>query len=315
MTRPCTDFVVLNTGYKMPVLGFGTFQKGHDAGYKGILTALKAGYRHIDTAAVYGTEEDVGRAVRDSGIPREEIFITTKLGNGDHRDPFAALNRSLETLGLDYVDLYLMHWPVALANKNVNPFSKEGIQQVDFGWNHVKTWELMQELPKTGKVRSIGVSNYDTVHYKQLLDAPTTNIIPAVNQVEAHPYLPETKLLRASQKKGIVLTAYSPLGSADLSVLEDNDIAKLAKKYSANPAQITLSWQIQRGFAAIPKSSTPSRIESNFQVVNLAPEDMETMNSIYKKHHQRRFRYAWPVKMYHDDDEWYDGNPPPSLGD
>lgn len=311
MNRACSDVVALNTGYKMPVLGFGTFQKGHDAGYRGILTALKTGYRHIDTAAVYGTEEDVGRAVRDCGIPREQIFITTKLSNADQRDPLTALNRSLERLGLDYVDLYLMHWPVALANKELNPFSKEGIQQVDFDWSHIKTWELMQELPKTSKVRSIGVSNYDTVYYQQLLDAPTTKIVPAVNQVEAHPYLPETKLLKCSQEKGIVLTAYSPLGSADLSVLEDDDIGKLAKKYSANPAQITLSWHIQRGFAAIPKSSTPSRIESNFQLVKLSPDDMEIMDNLHKKCHRRRFRYPWPVKMHHDDDDWYDGNPPP----
>lgn len=313
-TTACTDTVKLNSGYDMPMLGLGTFLSTNDAGYKAILHALKVGYRHLDTATLYENEAEVGRAIRDSGIPREEIFLTTKLNNTDHRDPAKALDKSLELLGLDYVDLYLMHWPVPVKNngKDLLPRNAEGKRDTDFEWSHVQTWELMQELPKTGKCKSIGVSNYNTVLYNELLNAPSTKILPAVNQVEFHPYLPEFKLVEASKKLGIVLTAYCPLGSTDGNVLADEDIVKIAEKHNVTPAQVILSWDLARGVTTIPKSSNPARLEVNIKTIRLDPQDVELINNLYKKQHVRLVRHDWSCKMHHDDD-WYDGNPPPSL--
>jgi glycerol 2-dehydrogenase (NADP+) len=313
MATICKETVKLNSGYEMPMLGLGTFRASNDDGYKAILHALKIGYRHLDTASMYENEKEVGQAIKDSNVPREEIFLTTKLNNRDHRHPAQALDESLQRLGVDYVDLYLMHWPVPLKDRGteVIPRDADGYRDTDFEWSHIKTWELMQELPKSGKVRTIGVSNYDTVLYDELLNAPTTKVTPAVNQVELHPYLPEFKLVEVSREKGIVLTAYCPLGAAEVPVIQDEDVVRLAEKYNVTPAQVVLSWDIQRGVVAIPKSATPSRLESNLKTIKLAPEDLEIVSNLYKKQHFRRCRFDWRVKMHHDDDEWYDGNPPP----
>lgn len=299
--------IKLNTGYNIPIIGLGTLKASDDTGYRAILHALKTGYRHIDTARVYQNEEEVGRAIKDSGVPREEIFLTTKLTNRDHRNPADALDASLNRLGTDYVDLYLMHWPIPLnsANPQLLPRTSDGKFDVDFEWNHIQTWELMQKLLDTGKVRSLGVSNYNTVLYKELLDAPTTKVVPAVNQVELHPYLPEFKLVEESKRLGIVLTAYSPLGGSGLSILSDEDIVNVAEKYNVTPAQVVISWDIQRGVTVIPKSSKPSRIDTNFQPIELSSQDIDIIQNLYKKRHHRIYRYDWGVKMYHDDDDWY----------
>ncbi|ANB11207.1 trifunctional aldehyde reductase/carbonyl reductase (NADPH)/glucose 1-dehydrogenase (NADP(+)) YPR1 [Sugiyamaella lignohabitans] len=287
--------VTLNDGSKLPVVGYGTYAVTDETnGYDALLEALKKGYRHIDTAFIYNNEEVVGKAVKDSGIPRDEIFIVTKIWNNDHQDPAHALERSLRLMELDYVDLLLIHWPV--------PQKAEGGETVvDKEWSHVKTWQLLQELPRE-KVRSIGVSNYDTVLLEELLNAPSTKVLPSVNQVELHPYLPQDKLRDYCQKKKIVLEAYCPLGSG-AKLLENPLLKELAEKYEATPAQIALSWGISRGYVVLTKSSTPSRIESNIQTVELSPEDITKITNLSKTHPHRIVVPTWAKGVtFHDDD-------------
>ncbi|ANB11046.1 trifunctional aldehyde reductase/carbonyl reductase (NADPH)/glucose 1-dehydrogenase (NADP(+)) YPR1 [Sugiyamaella lignohabitans] len=291
-----TSTATLNDGNKIPYVGFGTWQVNDETdGYDALIYALKHGYRHIDTAFAYKNEAVVGKAVRDSGIPREEIFVVSKLWGKDHRDPAAALDKSLKLLGLDYVDLYLMHWPVPF--KNI-----EDKDEIDEDWNHVKTWELMQKLPKS-KVKSIGVSNYDTALLEELSKAPTTTVVPVINQVELHPYLAQDKLRDYCNEHKIVLEAYCPLGKGT-KLLEEPIVVELAEKYKVSPGQIALSWGIARGYVVIPKSSTPSRIEANLHTVKLSKEDEEKLTSLSKTNPQRRVRPGWKTKILFNDDDF-----------
>ncbi|KAJ9098853.1 hypothetical protein QFC20_005860 [Naganishia adeliensis] len=242
--------------------------------------ALKVGYRHIDTAYGYGNEQAVGKAVRDSGIPREEIFVTTKLTNEHHGLVQHGFNESLKALGIGYIDLYLMHWP-----QGNNPKTGETIpygQSPTF----VETWREMEKLLDTGKVRSIGVSNFSAKNLEILLKE--TTIVPAVNQVEAHPYLPQASLDAYCREKGIALTAYCPLGQPrgpDLSpVLTDPVTKRLAKKYGKPEGSVLISWCIQRGnWSTVPKTVNPKRMKDNLEVFKLDQEDFDALSRVHEE--------------------------------
>lgn len=248
----------LNSGLEMPVFGLGVFRsKDGDETYNAVRWALEAGYRHIDTAAAYGNEASVGRALKDSGIARDEIFVTTKLWNAEIRanNEEAALAASLEKLDTDYVDLYLVHWPVR---------EDEG---------YLRVWEKMEKFNKEGRARSIGISNYNVHHIESLLKI--ANVVPAVNQLECHPQLAQMELDQYCASKGIAFEAWSPLGGGKL--LADPTLGEIAQKYGKTTAQIILRWDLQRDFITIPKSINKDRIIANAQVFDfeLSGEDMQ----------------------------------------
>ncbi|CAN3377091.1 hypothetical protein DIURU_002092 [Diutina rugosa] len=295
----------LNNGVKIPVIGLGTWQSTPDEVYNAVTEALAVGYRHIDTAFAYGNEEPIGRAIRDSVIPRNELFVTTKLWSTHHHDPAKALDISLKNLGLDYVDLYLVHWPVAM-NPNGNdpkfPSRPDGTRDVDESTNFVETWAKMQQLdPK--KVRAIGVSNMSISNLEKLLSAPSTKVVPVVNQVELHPLLPQPNLLKWCQDHKIYLEAYSPLGSTDSPLLSNPTIVELAEKYQVPPATVLISWAIWRKTIVLPKSVTPARIKSNFNVVHLSEADGNIIDKVAHEYGTKRFiNPDWGVKIFDDAD-------------
>lgn len=248
----------LNNGRDIPILGLGTWQgRGKDV-EKAVLHALKIGYRHIDTAAIYGNEVEVGNAIRKSGIPREEIFLTTKLWNDDHADVEKAFNESLKKLGLDYVDLYLMHWPV-----------KE----------RLKSWKVMERLCKEGKCKAIGISNFTIKHMEEFL--PECSIRPAVNQFELNPYLNQKELVKFCKDNDILVEAYCPLTRGQK--LDDIPLVEIAKRYSKTTAQILIRWCIEQDIVVIPKSTTTARIKENSDVFDfsLDDDDMKIMDSFH----------------------------------
>lgn len=261
-----TDTTQLNNGVHMPWLGLGVWQvaEGQEV-IQSVAYALKHGYRSIDTAAGYQNEAGVGEAVRESGIPREQLFITTKLANRDqgYESTLRAFEDSRSKLGLDYIDLYLIHWP-----------GKDKFQE---------TWRAFEKLYKEGLIRAIGVSNFKVHHLERL--AESSDIVPAVNQVEFHPLLQQQELLSYCRQKGIQLEAWSPLmqGHLDLPLIAD-----LAQKYGKTPAQIILRWDLQLGVVTIPKSVREARIQENAGVFDftLSDEDMQAIGSLNQ---DRRF--------------------------
>jgi len=251
----------LSSGTEIPVLGLGVFQT--PAGrvtQEAVKFALKVGYRHIDTASLYGNEEDVGRGVRDSGVPREQVFVTTKLWNSDHGydSALSACDKSLRRLGLGYVDLYLIHWPVPELR--------------------AETWRALVELKRRGSCRAIGVSNYTVRHLQELLGS--SDVTPAVNQVEFNPFLYQKELLRFCDGKGIQLEAYSPLTRGHK--LDHPVVLAVAKKYSKSPAQVMIRWGLQHGLVVIPKSTHPERIKENSEVFDfeISPADTSKLDSL-----------------------------------
>ncbi|MBP9762547.1 aldo/keto reductase [Patescibacteria group bacterium] len=249
----------LNNGLEMPALGLGVYQipKGLQT-EQAVLWALEAGYRHIDTASFYGNEADVGRAIRKSGIQREEIFVTTKLWPTDFWRAEAAFQASLEKLGFEYLDLYLIHWPLPI------------------GKGHA--WNVLERLYKRGVVKAIGVSNYSIRDLTQLLK--TADVLPTVNQVEFSPFLYRKELLDYCQSQHIQLEAYSPLTRGKR--LYDPAIDQLAKRYQKTPAQLMISWSLQHGLVVIPKSSNQARIKENAQVFDfeISQTDMEYLDGL-----------------------------------
>jgi len=264
----------LNTGDKMPGIGLGTWQSKPNEVREAVKNALQLGYRHIDTALAYGNEAEVGDGIKDSGVPRNEIWLTTKLDNPWHKRVPEGIASSLKDLKTDYVDLYLMHWPCSTDPDDLKKHYPD--------WTFLDTWREMQKLVGTGKVRNIGVSNFDQENLEKLLAHPDTKIVPAVNQIELHPNHPSTKLIKFNQSKGIHSTAYSCLGSTDSPLYKDKTLLDLAEKKGKTPQQVMLQWGLQRGTSVIPKSVSKNRIEANFQLDGweLNDEEMEKVSNL-----------------------------------
>ncbi|MFD1662371.1 aldo/keto reductase [Streptomyces caeni] len=255
--------IILNNGVEMPQLGFGVWQVPDGEAESAVATALEAGYRSIDTAAIYGNEEGVGKAVAASGIPREDLFVTTKLWNSDHGYDSAlrAFDASLAKLGLEYVDLYLIHWPLPSRGR------------------FVETYKAFEKIHADGRAKAIGVSNFLPEHLERLIDA--TSVIPAVNQIELHPHLQQPAAREYHAEQGIATEAWSPLGQGK-GLLEVPAIVAIAQKHGRSPAQVVLRWHLQLGTIVIPKSVTPSRIRENIQVFDfsLDTEDMAAISAL-----------------------------------
>ncbi|KAF7554989.1 hypothetical protein G7Z17_g2524 [Cylindrodendrum hubeiense] len=294
----------LNNGIKVPGLGFGTFANEGSTGetYKAVTCALNVGYRHLDCAWFYGNESEVGEAVRDflkanPNVTREDIFITTKVWNHLHEPEEVkwSLESSLSNFGLDYVDLFLVHWPIA-AEKDANNQPKIGedgtyIIKKDLTENQEPTWRAMEDLLAQGKTRAIGVSNWTVPGLKKLL--AYAKVQPSVNQIEVHPFLPNYELVKFCQENDILPQAYSPLGSQDQvpntgeKVRTNKTLIEVADRSGYTLAQVLLSWGLRRGYVVLPKSSTPSRIESNFQVPHLSDADFEAIEKVAEGRHTR----------------------------
>ncbi|KAF5559597.1 reductase [Fusarium phyllophilum] len=294
----------LNNGVKMPGLGFGTFANEGAKGetYDAVKCALKVGYRHLDCAWFYLNEGEVGQAVRDflaenKDVKREDIFICTKVWNHLHEPEEVkwSFENSLKNFGLDYIDLFLVHWPIAAEKDEdykpkIGPDGKYVIKK-DLTENPEPTWRAMEEIYASGKARAIGVSNWTVEGLKKLLSF--AKVKPAVNQIEIHPFLPNEELVKFCQENDILPAAYSPLGSQNQvpttgeKVRTNETLNAVAERSGNTLAQVLLAWGLRRGYAVLPKSSTPSRIESNFQVPNLPDEDFEAIQSVAKGRHTR----------------------------
>ena len=258
--------ITLNNGRSIPQLGFGVFQIEPKDTAEAVSTALKAGYRHIDTAEMYGNEREVGEAVAKSGLDRADIFVTSKLSNDAHlpEDARLAFELSLQELGFDYVDLFLIHWPL--------PTRYDG----DF----VSTWKALEEFYRDGRARSIGVSNFQPHHLRRLHE--NTEVPPAVNQIEVHPFLTQDEVRGFCAEHGIAVEAWSPIGQG--LELDDPTIVSIAQRVGKTPAQVILRWHIQRGDIIFPKSVTPSRVKENFDIFDfeLADGDVAEISALNK---------------------------------
>ncbi|KAH8087158.1 Aldo/keto reductase [Cristinia sonorae] len=275
---PASKTVKLNTGAEMPTLGLGTWKSGPNEVGNAVEVALKNGYRHIDTATAYGNESEVGAGIKASGVPREEIFLVTKLTNSDHKNVPQALENSLKALDTPYLDLWLMHWPAPSFPDN----------KPDKSHNWIDTWKAMEAVYKANpdKVKAIGVSNVSIDFFEILLKEAT--VIPAVNQVELHPSCFQEDLVSYCREKGIVLTAYSALGSDASPLLTNPVVEKIAKKYDVSTANVLLSVQANRpGVTVLAKSVTPSRIIANLKIVDLTEEDIKELSEIEKTNPRR----------------------------
>lgn len=284
MPLPAT--VKLNTGAEMPLVGLGTWQSKPGEVEHAVEFALKHGYKHIDTAAAYKNEKEVGQGIKASGVPRESFFLTTKLDNPDQGREAEALEESLSNLGTSYLDLWLMHWP-APHTKDDPPKPNRDVQWID-------TWKQMEKLYEAhpDKLKAIGVSNFSIKFLEILLKE--AKITPAVNQIELHPACPQLELVEYCRQKGIIVTAYSPLGSAGSPLQKNPIVEKLAKKYDVQPANILVSLQANRpGVTVIPKSVTNDRIANNSKIVELTQEEIDELHTIDKTGHFRACHPNW----------------------
>ncbi|RSL96729.1 hypothetical protein CEP52_007844 [Fusarium oligoseptatum] len=285
---PSTHFT-LNTGAKIPAVGLGTWQSKPGEVRKAVAYALKDGYRHIDAALIYGNENEVGQGIKDSGVPREEIFLTSKLWNTHQPNVAEGLQKSLDALGVDYLDLYLIHWPVRLVPNETSellPVNPDGTRSVDRSWDQSETWRQMEEVYKSGKVKAIGVANWSIPYLEEL--RKTWKVVPAVNQVELHPFLPQHELREYCEKLGILLEAYSPLGSTGAPIMSDDEIQKIADKNGVSAATILISYHVNKGVVVLPKSVTEKRISSNKEVIPLSEEDLAALDSLASKGKAKR---------------------------
>ena len=263
------QYATLNNGIKMPMLGYGVFKvEDGQEGVNAVKTALSTGYRSIDTAAIYGNEKAVGQGIKESGVKREDIFLTTKLWNEVQRtgDPEEAFAQSLADLGVDYVDLYLIHWPVK--------------------GKYVDSWLAMEKIYKSGRAKAIGVSNFQPHHLEEI--SKMWDIVPAINQFELHPLLTQKPLLECCKSYGITPQSWGPLGGSNPenkeSLLENKSLTEIADKYGKSAAQVILRWNIDLGIVCIPKSVTPSRIKVNFDIFDFAltPEEIALIDGLNK---------------------------------
>lgn len=262
----------LNDGTTIPQLGFGVFQIPPEETKQAVLTALEAGYRHIDTAQMYGNEQGVGEAIAESGLAREDLYVTTKLNNNNHlpQDAKRSLRESLDLLGLDRVDLFLIHWPMP------------GVHDGDF----VSTWRALLELREAGLTTSVGVSNFQPSHLDRIVSE--TGEVPAVNQIEVHPYFTNDDARDATRRHGAEVESWSPIAQG--AVLDDPVLVGIAGDVGRTPAQVVLRWQLQRGDIVFPKSVTPGRIQQNFAIFDfeLSEEQMTSISTLDKGAQGRR---------------------------
>ncbi|KAA0082638.1 aldo/keto reductase [Mycolicibacterium sp. P9-64] len=256
--------IELNDGGRIPQVGFGVFKIVPDDTAAAVKAALEAGYRHIDTAEMYGNERGVGQGVRDAGVDRADVYITSKLNNGFHRpdDARRAFDETLSALGSDYVDLFLIHWPL--------PTLYDG----DF----VSTWQVLEEFARDGRARSIGVSNFQVPHLERL--AKESSVVPSVNQVEIHPYFKNEEVRAYGRKHGIAIEAWSPIARG--TVLDDPVVERIANAVDKTSAQVVLRWHVQRGDIVLPKSVSPDRMRSNLDLFDfeLNGADMEALSGL-----------------------------------
>jgi 2,5-diketo-D-gluconate reductase A len=256
--------ITLNNHQKIPQLGFGVFLVRPQDTVAAVSTALQVGYRHIDTAEMYGNEQEVGEAIRRSGLDRHEVYVTSKLSNDAHRpdDARRAFDESLKTLGFDYLDLFLIHWPLPTR----------------YGGDYVSTWKALEEFYREGRARSIGVSNFQARHLRRLHGE--SEIIPAVDQIEVNPYLTQDELRGFCAEHQIAVEAWSPLGRGH--VLTDPTIVAIARRAAKTPAQVVLRWHLQRGDIVFPKSITPDRIRENIDIFDfgLSAEEVEAISAL-----------------------------------
>ncbi|MEK6477477.1 aldo/keto reductase [Catalinimonas sp. 4WD22] len=291
--------LTFKNGDKMPAIGLGTWKSDPGDVYDAVLAAIKSGYRHIDCAAIYGNEPEVGEALKkafsDGMVKREELWVTSKLWNNSHRQEqvIPALEKTLKDLQLEYLNLYLVHWPIALKEDVTFPGSPDDFLSLD-EVPITKTWKGMEEAKKKGLAKHIGVSNFSEKKIKELLQQSESK--PEMNQVEMHPYLQQKELVAYCKQEGIHLTAYSPLGSGDRParskkesdpvLMEDKTIHSIAEKHNCSSAQILISWAVNRDTAVIPKSVNPKRIQQNIDSaqVNLSDDEMQTIAGLDKHH-------------------------------
>ncbi len=263
--------LTLNDGNTIPQLGFGVFQVPPEETADTTGKAFGVGYRHIDTAEMYANERGVGEAFRASGLSRSEVYITSKLHNSSHRpdDARRAFGETLEALGMDYVDLFLIHWPL--------PTRYDG--------DYVSTWQTLIEFKREGRARSVGVSNFQVPHLERL--AAETDLVPAVNQIEVHPYFTNEAVRAYGQAHGILTEAWSPIAQG--GVLKDPTITEIAERLGKTTAQVTLRWHVQRGDIIFPKSSTPSRMKENFEIFDfeLSSDEMTQISALDKSEEGR----------------------------
>ncbi|KAJ7039113.1 Aldo/keto reductase [Mycena alexandri] len=278
----------LNDGTSIPSVGMGCYMNSSTFTEKQVYDmcqkAIKAGYRHFDTATGYGNEQQVGKAIRDSGIPRNEFYITTKLANGDHHRVREAFEESFDRLNTGYIDLYLLHWPQAsMGEVDFSQINAPNMALTpEESPTFLETWKEIEKLLDTGKVKSIGVSNFSIKTLEELL--AQCSVVPANNQVELHPCLPQDDLKTYCEAKGILLTAYSPLArTIETLFAEQPLISALAEKYNTTAAQIILSWGVQRGTVVVPKSENEGRMLANITLVKLSPEDMQEVGALHLK--------------------------------
>ncbi|EFY95743.1 aldo-keto reductase family protein [Metarhizium robertsii] len=271
----------LNTGAEIPAVGLGTWQSKPGEVQAAVSYALQNGYKLVDGAYCYGNEGEVGQGLKEAfaaGVKREGVFVVTKVWATYNTRVAEGLEKSLQSLGLEYVDLLLIHWPVLLnpkGNDDKFPTLPDGSRDIIRDWNHVEAWKQMEQVFASGKAKAIGVCNYSKKYLEELL--PHAKVVPAVNQIENHPSLPQQEIVDLCNEKGIHVMAYSPLGSTGGPMMSAAPVVKLAEKKGVSPSTILLSYHVARGSTVLPKSVTPARIKANLEIVKLDADDMKVL--------------------------------------
>lgn len=289
----------LNTGAEMPAIGLGTWQSKPGEVQNAVSYALQNGYKLIDGAYCYGNEDEVGEGLKEAfrnGVKREDVFVVSKVWATYNTRVAEGLDKSLKSLGLDYVDLYLIHWPLLLnpqGNDDKFPKKADGSRDIITGWDHVEAWKQMEDVFASGKAKAVGVCNYSKKYLEQLL--PHAKVMPAVNQIENHPSLPQQEIVDLCREKGIHVMAYSPLGSTGGPVMSAEPVVKLAEKKGVSASTILLSYHVARGNTVLAKSVTPARIKANLDIVKLGADELKSLtdysDDLAKKGELKRYVY------------------------